>query len=90
MSKDNRSEIVHDPWHNLTQFTSARIALGRTGMSLPTRACLELQLAHALARDAVHIPIDFAGLAQRLNGAGLSIANLAISGGKSVCVFATP
>ena len=70
MSKDNRSEIAPDPWHNLTQFTSARIALGRTGMSLPTRACLELQLAHALARDAVHIPIDFAGLAQRLKEMG--------------------
>jgi len=70
MSKDDRSEIAQDPWHNLTQFTSARIALGRTGMSLPTRAYLELQLAHALARDAVHIPIDFAKLAQRLNGLG--------------------
>ena len=70
MSKDDRSEIAQDPWHNLTQFTSARIALGRTGMSLPTRAYLELQLAHALARDAVHIPIDFARLAQRLNQLG--------------------
>ena len=70
MSKDDRSEIVQDPWSNLTQFTSARIALGRTGMSLPTRACLELQLAHALARDAVNIPIDFAKLAQRLNRLG--------------------
>ena len=70
MSKDNGSEITPDPWQNLTRFTSARIALGRTGMSLPTRACLEFQLAHALARDAVHIPIDFARLAQRLNELG--------------------
>ena len=76
MSKDDRSEIVHDPWHNLTQFTSARIALGRTGMSLPTRACLELQLAHALARDAVHIPIDFAGLAERLKELGYQSQSL--------------
>ena len=67
MSNNNEPEIAHDPWHNLTQFTPARIALGRAGMSLPTRACLEFQLAHALARDAVNIPLDFASLAQRLN-----------------------
>jgi len=67
MSNNNKSAIVHDPWRDLTQFTPARIALGRAGMSLPTFAYLEFQLAHALARDAVNIPLDFAGLAQRLN-----------------------
>ncbi|MGZ5068840.1 MAG: ethanolamine ammonia-lyase subunit EutC [Methylobacter sp.] len=56
-----------DPWHSLKQFTPARIALGRAGLSLPTQAYLEFQLAHALARDAVNIPLDFAGLEQRLN-----------------------
>lgn len=59
-----------DPWHSLKQFTPARIALGRAGMSLPTQACLEFQLAHALARDAVNVPLDFAGLEQRLNRQG--------------------
>jgi ethanolamine ammonia-lyase small subunit len=67
MSNNNKLEIAKDPWHNLNRFTPARIALGRAGMSLPTRACLEFQLAHALARDAVNLPLDFAGLAQRLN-----------------------
>ncbi len=76
MSEHNEPELILDPWHSLSQFTTARIALGRAGMSLPTRACLEFQLAHALARDAVHIPLDFAGLEQRLNLLGYQTQTL--------------
>jgi ethanolamine ammonia-lyase small subunit len=70
MSKDNSPAITQDNWQSLSQFTSARIALGRAGMSLPTCATLEFQLAHALARDAVNIPLDFAKLEQRLTALG--------------------
>jgi ethanolamine ammonia-lyase small subunit len=58
-------------WDSLRRFTDARIALGRAGYSLPTSAHLDFQLAHAQARDAVHLPFDALGVAASIQGLGL-------------------
>lgn len=59
-----------NPWLDLRRLTPARIALGRTGTSLPTRAQLDFQSAHAQARDAVHLAFDPAGLREQLSERG--------------------
>ena len=59
-----------NPWLELRRLTPARIALGRSGTSMPTGAQLDFQYAHAQARDAVHLPFDHAGLSTQLATAG--------------------
>ncbi|PAZ13914.1 ethanolamine ammonia-lyase [Streptomyces sp. SA15] len=55
-------------WSALRRHTQARIGLGRAGSALPTRHRLELQAAHAAARDAVHTPFDPEAVAAGLAG----------------------
>ncbi len=61
-----------DAWNPLREFTDARIALGRSGASLPTREVLNFGLAHARARDAIHQPFASDQLVQPLAELGLS------------------
>ncbi len=63
----------------LRDYTPARVELGRAGASLPTRALLEFHLAHAKARDAVHLPLAVTSLAVELKQKNISSITLASS-----------
>lgn len=80
-SEVKASPVTADPWAELRRFTDARIALGRCGASLPLAAVLELRLAHAQARDAVHLPLAIDQLAPQLQGLGLGLQTLGLHSG---------
>jgi len=69
--------IGRDPWANLGRWTPARIALGRSGASLPTREVLKFALAHARARDAVHAALDVEAI--RAERAALHLGSIEVT-----------
>ena len=62
-----------DPWESLRAFTAARIALGRSGTSVPLREALAFRLAHAHARDAVYSALAMPRLLADLATFGLPV-----------------
>ena len=72
---DSTASLEHhspDPWVQLKSFTRARIAIGRVGSSLPTKEVLDFGLSHAMARDAVHLPLDINALEVDVQAQGFS------------------
>ncbi|MBW8189719.1 ethanolamine ammonia-lyase subunit EutC [Neiella marina] len=87
---DKPAIVQHNPWQKLRRYTDARIALGRVGDSLPTQAHLEFQLAHAKARDAVHLPLDYELLQQQLSVFRLPILTLESQASDRACYLQRP
>jgi len=63
-------------WRSLRGLTSARIALGRTGQSIPLKESLHFRLTHAHARDAVYSSLDTNAIDLSLRKFNLSIIHL--------------
>jgi ethanolamine ammonia-lyase small subunit len=84
------TSVVANPWHPLRRYTSARIALGRAGGSLPTAPLLEFQLAHAQARDAVYLPFDAADIEARVRAAGFEVLRVRSAAPDRACYLRRP
>lgn len=69
--------VQSDPWTELRAFTTARIALGRCGAALPTAEVLRFGMAHARARDAVHVALDVDVLRAQLRVHGKPVVHVA-------------
>lgn len=82
--------VIDNPWQSLRAFTTTRIALGRAGVSQPTRHHLAFQLAHAQARDAVHSELDIPRLQQDLLSIGHQTIRLTSSAGDRTTYLQRP
>jgi ethanolamine ammonia-lyase small subunit len=58
--------VTKDAWSSLRNFTPARIALGRSGISVPSQEVLRFKMDHAYARDAVFSLMDVDTLLSQL------------------------
>ena len=62
--------VTPSPWSGWRAATPARLALGRAGNAMPTDETLRFGWAHAMARDAIHAPLDAEALTQTLGADG--------------------
>lgn len=73
MSQIKKYQLQEDPWSDLKAFTAARIALGKTGVSIPLKEALAFKQAHAQARDAVFSQLDLDEICLKLEKTGLPV-----------------
>ena len=69
------ASVTPMPWSGWRSATAARISLGRAGISIPTDEALRFGVAHAMARDAIHTPLDVAILRAQLQAAGHAVVS---------------
>ncbi len=62
--------VTPSPWTSWRAATPARLALGRAGNGMPTDETLRFGWAHAMARDAIHAPLDADALERELDAGG--------------------
>lgn len=75
----------------LRALTPARVALGRTGVSQPTREQLAFQRCHAQARDAVHARLETAALAAEMGATtGRDVLRLHSAAADRTCYLQRP
>ncbi|AUD03821.1 ethanolamine ammonia-lyase subunit EutC [Spirosoma pollinicola] len=73
MNETNNTGIEPDEWEPLRAYTNARIALGKTGVSVPLSESLQFRLAHAHAKDAVYSQLNLDELTTALSITGLPV-----------------
>jgi ethanolamine ammonia-lyase small subunit len=82
--------VPNDDLNPLKEFTAARIGIGRTGTSIPTKQSLEFNLAHAHARDAVYSALYVQKLADGFNEFNLPVLNLHSKAGNRMQYLQNP
>ena len=76
MDQSLHKENSNDLWESLRAFTNARIAIGRTGHSVPLKESLNFRLTHAHARDAVYSSLNITELTRALSKFNLPVIQL--------------
>ena len=74
--KTDAAEDGKEIWSAMRRYTPARIGIGRTGVSMRTDEILDVGWSHAMARDAIHRPLDYEALANRLKTDGWEVLTL--------------
>jgi ethanolamine ammonia-lyase small subunit len=72
----SRPAAPNRPTLDLRTLTPARVALGRSGASLPTGPLLDFTLDHARARDAVHAAFDAAAIIAALSDLAPAVSDV--------------